>query len=131
MAVPKVFGKKPQVKPFTEGGGDDFAIRDHVGATVLVTVKGIQEGIKTKFGEKDAASLDVVVLSSGEEPKVFSGALVFSGAVVGQVRKYETGDLFVAEVGTFPTDYGNDGYRFEAPSPEAQALADEYLASQS
>lgn len=128
MAAPKVFGKKPNVKPFKEQDPEDrdtFTISENVGEAVLVKVHGIAEIETKKYGTKPAARLDVTVLSSGETAK---DVLIFSAAVVSQIRQYDEGDLFVAEVEDYESAYGTTGYKFGEPSRAAQQAAEEFLA---
>jgi hypothetical protein len=126
--APKVFGSKPKVKPFREPDPEDrdsFVMSENVGASVLVKVHGTEEIETKKYGTKPAARLDVTNLETGETAR---DVLIFSAAVVSQVRQYDGGDLFVAEVESYESSYGTTGYKFGEPSKETVKVAEAFLA---
>lgn len=134
MAAPKVFGaESPAFTPFKEpeaGDYDNFSMSEHVGEGVIVTVGGI-ETIPTKaYGDKPAARLDVVAFTRGG-PATFLDTLVFSAAAVDQVKAFGGGDVFVAEVASYKSKFGRDGYKFAEPSEATIKAATAYLAAAS
>lgn len=128
---PKVFGDKPEgLTPFDEperGDGDDFRMADHVGSVVIVVSDGIERGIDTKFGAKDALRCSTVKVIGDDGVTDFDDVLIFSSAVVKQARSIAEGEPTVARIVSYATKFSNDGYKFETPSAADLKLAGKYL----
>lgn len=123
-----VFGADGGLEPFEDsapGDGPEFRMRDHVGKTVVVSVKGTKT-VKTKFGEKTGVSAAVKVIEK-DGAVDYPDALIFSAAVVQQMTD-KAGRTTVATIESYPTDYGNDGYKFAAPTAKQIAEAEAALA---
>lgn len=126
--APKVFGSKSALVPFSEPSGEDrdnFAMADHVGRHVLVTFGGIEQIKTNQYGIKDAARVDVAIVDGDLAGHVYEDALVFSAAVVGQVKQYDQGVQFVAKIGSYKSKFGTTGYKFEEPDASGVKAAED------
>lgn len=69
--------------PSTATGIDYKAIN---GALLLITVNGVEESIKTSYGDTTAVRADVVVLDGSSKGEVFGDTLLFPKVLVSQTR---------------------------------------------
>ena len=82
---------------------DRFRLADHNGELILFTVRSIERGVRTDFGEKDAAKVDAVVLSGPTAGTRYDDQLIFAQVVRQQLAEAveESGDPDVlARIGT-------------------------------
>ena len=125
-----VFGDAPaSLVPFAEsGGGDKFSPLEHVGANLLIRVVGPKE-VTTGYGVKTAIECSEIVVITGKgEPVRFSDALIFSAAIVDQLRG-RAGQVTVAKVVTYETKQGGKAPKLDAPDADAVKVAESILAA--
>lgn len=128
-----VFGSAPKAVPFSEGGatGDDFDLSEHLGATVILTVVGV-ENVDTKlYGTKPAAKVSrIVSLSPEREPVVYEDVLLFQSAPASQLKRF-AGQTITASVISYTNNYGGPFFKFGEPDAAGVALAEKFLAAES
>lgn len=59
---------------------------DHKGRLLLIEPIGVETGIVTAFGEKDAVRADITVIDAADQPEVYADALIFPGVLISQTR---------------------------------------------
>lgn len=74
----------PFATPGTASGGIDW--ESVKGALLLIEPAGVETGIKTTFGEKDAIRAGIVVLDGTQAGEEFPDCLIFPGVLIGQLR---------------------------------------------
>ncbi len=73
--------------PFAAPGtasGIDFKTLN--GRLLLIEPSGVEAGIKTSFGEKEAVRATVTVLDGPDAGEEYNDALIFPGVLIGQLR---------------------------------------------
>lgn len=119
-----VFGNGGELEGFVqpERDGDDFVVKDHVGATLVLSIVGAKT-VKTKaYGEKDAIECDVAVIGDDGSVTEYPDSLIFSTAIVGQLRKM-AGRTMAATIEAYQSDYGTTGYKLGEPNAKQLAAA--------
>ena len=111
-----IFGdsSRPSLTAFSESAsvdGDRFALRDHIGAILIVTVYGPQM-VNTSFGEKKAVKVDVRTLDGRE----YKDTLIFNSAPVSQLDAH-AGQTIVVKVEQYKSNAGTMAPKFVTPSP--------------
>lgn len=128
--APSIFGAQPPgLRKFKEeplDGADDFHLRDHIGATVIVTVKGPKTVATKVYGDKTAIACDVVVVTGDAEGTAYRNVLIFNAAPVGQLEPL-AGQTVVAKVVTYDTKSGGKAPKFDTPDDAGYSAAEAYL----
>lgn len=81
--------------PATSSG---FSPKDFNGALILFTVRGVETGISTVYGETDAVKADIVILDGPNAGDTFDDSLVFPKVLQGQLRS-RTGEKVLGRLG--------------------------------
>lgn len=130
MAGVSVFGAAPAagLVPFAEPEqGDDFVLKEHEGATLILDVVGVIQKETKLYGVKPAVELTrVVSLKAGREPQVFSNVLLFQSAPVSQLRA-SAGQTVVAEVVSYATKQGGTAYKLGPTDPAGLSAAQKFI----
>lgn len=106
--------------------GDHFSTRDHEGALLLVKVTGMEHGIETDYGVKDAVKADVTRLD-GDAAQEFPNALLFSAGLV-RVLQGQVGNMILGRLVKVTTKKGRTTWDLTAASEADKATARTYIA---
>lgn len=79
--------------------GSDFKAADHVGHLLLIYVRELRTGIVTAYGNSDAISCDLVVLTDPNGPRCETQVLFFQKPLIGSLRNSIGGDPVLARLG--------------------------------
>ena len=110
--------------------GSYVAIKDLLGELVLFTPTEYVEEVKTDFGEKDAVTTDLVVLTAEGGPAEYTDVMVFQGSLIGALkRKIPTGRKLLGVIAKGEAKKGqNPPYILTTPTDEQSQMARDYLA---
>lgn len=109
----KVFGASgpKKLKTFPKPESDDFKPIEHVGATVILTVHGVEDVKTNRYGVRPLVKVDVrVVAEDGTIGPALKKVGIFSTAIIGQLEDL-TGSSIVAVIETYESKSGGDAPR--------------------
>jgi hypothetical protein len=107
--------------------GDNFEIKMHKGALVLIEVLGTKLVEGTKFGDKDAIRANVAVLDGENKGNQHADALLFPSVIYGQLKGM-VGQKVLARIGQGENKKGNPPWLLEAPTEADVATAQKFEA---
>jgi len=116
---------KPTLTAFSEASfsdGDRFALREHIGAVLLITVYGPQM-VNTSYGEKKAVKVDVQTLDG----RTYKDALIFNSAPVSQLDAH-AGQTIAVKVEEYKSNQGTMAPKFGTPSAEELKAAEAVIS---
>lgn len=110
--------------------GPYVAIKELLGELVLFTPTEYVEETKTDFGDKDAVTTDLVVITAEGGPAEYTDVMIFQGSLIGQLkRKIAGGRKLLGVLAKGEAKKGqNAPYVLEAPTDEQKQMARDYLA---
>lgn len=63
-----------------------FSFEEHNGDLLLISPHGVEEGIVTSFGEKEAVRATIRVIDGDDAGTIYDDSLVFPKVLIGQLR---------------------------------------------
>ena len=110
--------------------GSYVAVKDLLGELVLFTPTEYVEEVKTDFGDKDAVTTDLVVLTAEGGPAEYTDVMIFQGSLIGALkRKIPTGRKLLGVIAKGEAKKGqNAPYILTAPDDAQIQMARDYEA---
>jgi hypothetical protein len=113
------------VAPPAGGEGDQLSAKDVVGHTLVLQPLKIVSEVATKFGTKDAISVNVADVS--DRGKVYRSVLWFNGAIVDGLRG-SIGKTIAARVSWASSKAGNEYLIVESVDTDEKTKAAKWLS---
>lgn len=117
--------------PFSNPSAGGTKVTDYKGSLLLITPKEYKEAVPTAYGEKDAVSVDLVVLDGTDEaPEEHADVLLFQGVLIGQTKSKVGKGMVLGRLGQRPASKPgqNPAWALEDPTDEDKVAARAYLA---
>jgi hypothetical protein len=109
--------------------GDGITWEDHLGALLVIDVLGVEEGIRTSFGEKTAVRAHVNVIDGQGKDDTYPDTLIFPTLLVSQT-KTQVGAKILGRLGQGNAKPGQKPpWLLEAADEKDQLLAERWLAN--
>ncbi|MFJ2029448.1 hypothetical protein [Streptosporangium sp. NPDC087985] len=110
--------------------GSDFKAADHIGHLLLMYVRELRESIQTSYGSSDAISVDLVVLTDPNGPRLETQVLLFQKPLIGSLRNSIGKDPVLARLGQGTAKPGQSApYILQPFNDQDAAYATSYLQS--
>jgi hypothetical protein len=116
--------------PFTAPakGGDKLPLDELTGALLLFTVKSVETGIQTTFGESDAVKCDVAALDGSHKADVFADTLIFPRVLRSQLAG-QVGGMVLGRLGKGTAKPGQSApWILADPTDDDKDTARKYIA---
>jgi hypothetical protein len=116
-------------QPAEQGSVDtNFALKDYMGALLLVYPRSFQSQVETKFGVSDAMAADLVVLDGPESPQVHVNVWLWGAALVPQLQPSVGKGPVLGRVGQSVAKPGKSpAWLLESYTPQDATVASAYL----
>lgn len=109
-------------------GGIPFG--EHLGALLLIDVKGYETGVETVHGVSDAVRADVQVIDGPGAPESYTDALIFPKVLRSQLKN-SLGKQVLGRLSQAPAKAGkNPAWLLDAASAQEVAAAEAWVRNQ-
>lgn len=112
------------VAPRSNEGDELPPLGDLVGDLIVAELIDIERGVETKYGEKDAARIKLLIVDGEFKGSYSDDYLAFNTPVVNKLKRANPGDQVAARIGSVPTKKGNPAIVLEEITDEDATLAE-------